>query len=77
MTRRPSRRLNRQRRCRFSPPVRGGASDGNLAADFLVVEDMRLLGRLAHLFDGDLVEIGRAARHHSRRSSSSCGESIT
>ena len=24
MTRRPSRRLNRQRRCRFSPPVRGG-----------------------------------------------------
>ena len=30
-------------------------SDSKLAADLLVVEHMRLLGRLAHLFDGDRI----------------------
>ena len=33
-------------------------SDSELAADLLVVEHMRFLGRLAHLFDGDRIEIG-------------------
>ena len=34
------------------------ASDGEVAADFLVVEHVRLLGGVAHLFDRDRVEIG-------------------
>jgi hypothetical protein len=33
-------------------------SDSKIAADLLVVEHMRLLGRLAHLFDRDRIEIG-------------------
>jgi hypothetical protein len=32
--------------------------DGEIAADLLVVEHMRLLGRVAHLFDRDRVEVG-------------------
>jgi hypothetical protein len=34
------------------------ALDSEIAADFLVIEHMRLLGRLAHLFDRDRIEIG-------------------
>jgi hypothetical protein len=33
-------------------------SDGEITADLLVVEHMRLLGGVAHLFDRDRVEIG-------------------
>ena len=33
-------------------------SDGEIAADLLRVEHMRLLSRLAHLFDRDRIEIG-------------------
>jgi hypothetical protein len=34
------------------------ALDGEIAADFLFVKHMRVLGRLAHLFDRDRVEVG-------------------
>ena len=34
------------------------ASDAEVAADLLVVQHMRLLGGLAHLFDRDRIEIG-------------------
>jgi hypothetical protein len=34
------------------------ASDSEIAADFLVVEHVRLFGGVAHLFDRDRVEIG-------------------
>jgi len=34
------------------------ASDSEIAADLLVVENVRLLGRLAHLFDRDRIQIG-------------------
>jgi hypothetical protein len=34
------------------------ASDGEIAAGFLVVEHMRLLGGVAHLFDRDRIEVG-------------------
>jgi hypothetical protein len=33
--------------------------DSEIAADLLVVEHMRLLGRLAHLFDRDRIEIAK------------------
>ena len=33
-------------------------SDGEIAADFLVVEHVRLLGGVAHLFDRDRIEVG-------------------
>jgi hypothetical protein len=33
-------------------------SDGEIATDLLVVEHMRLLGGVAHLFDRDRVEVG-------------------
>src|SRR6202042_985428 len=39
-----------------TPQIPG--SDSEIAADLLVVEHMRLLGRLAHLFDRDRIEIG-------------------
>ena len=38
-----------------TPSSRIPGSDSKLAADLLVVEHMRLLGRLAHLFDGDRI----------------------
>ena len=34
------------------------ASDDEIAADLLVVEHMRLLGRLAHLFSGHRIQVG-------------------
>ena len=33
-------------------------SDGEIAADLLVVEHVRLLGGVAHLFDRDRIEVG-------------------
>jgi hypothetical protein len=67
---------------RVDPPARGfllsrpsfsstkvALLDGEIAADLLVVEHMRLLGRLAHLFDRDRVEIaekGFARPAHGR-----------
>src|ERR1700727_158229 len=55
LARRSSR--NRMRHHNYRTP-QIAESDGEIAADLLVVEHMRLLGRLAHLFDRDRVEIG-------------------
>ena len=51
-----------QKQMRFAfacvPLAKVAPLDSEIAADLLVVEYVRLLGRLAHLFDGDRVEIG-------------------
>jgi hypothetical protein len=59
---------------RVDPPARGfllsappfsstkvAPLDSEIAADFLVVEHMRLLGGVAHLFDRDRIEVGEEA----------------
>src|SRR5580698_9405468 len=40
-----------------TPQIPG--SDSEIAADLLVVEHMRLLGRLAHLFDRDRIKVNK------------------
>jgi hypothetical protein len=40
----------------YTPQI--AVSDGEITADFLVVEHMRPLGGVAHLFDRNRIEVG-------------------
>jgi len=56
-----------QHRTNRKPQI--AVSDGEIATNLLIVEHMQLLGRLAHLFDRDQIEIGKktfASPAHSR-----------
>ena len=52
-----------------TPSPQIAVSDSEIAGDLLVVEHMRLVGRFAHLLDGDRIEVGEkgfARPAHSR-----------